>query len=545
MTTSTPAAPADANDLATFADNYRRRNHPPDDDDHFLTDQNRTGRISDDLRNELYELLGQSHMEHQALSHLVSLLQESKDQTMAHARATAANWISPHVGAALKLGALEFAINRAGTRAIMRAAADWPPRPANAGSVATRISSARAAENVLAPIMADRSNGSWTRQIRAIDLVATELCHYTATGEAPAWFIPAEMTVSEDAAAGHSIINPGPMPTDNDELTAYVARRMELFLQPRSAGNPTSLEHETAPLLFADLMLSPHVDWELAGYDGPSRRPIPNHQSVPDELRITAGPEPADHARLSYQVALQPHLAHLALQRSVSKRNAATLAAHMTRAARVMPPMTVACRNLPAQMATKAAQVRKAAPTYKPALRYDRSPQDNLALLQSMTANMKTLLPLSESIDAVSSNLVAIHLPPTLPQRANDMAKDYQLTKEERLWKHRSQTKAASTSTFGPQLLAYHPPRGRHPDSPEVLLLAEGLYALQEARKAIDRLTHSIQPGGPIPLDAADRDELRRRAADHLLNVLTHADWCITAGHLLLGLHTGPKQGSF
>ena len=66
------------------------------------------------------------------------------------------------------------------------------------------------------------------RQARALELVATELEHYHATGEPPAWFDPDLMTLTaEPEALGYSIINPGPPdPADTKTMTGYIEHKI-------------------------------------------------------------------------------------------------------------------------------------------------------------------------------------------------------------------------------------------------------------------------------------------------------------------------------
>lgn len=546
MTDQTQAV---AEEILKFTQAHRQGHTTSDAAQEFLTDANNTGRIDTALRTALQSTLHGEKLSHRQLAHLVSLMEESRDQTMAKARdhRTLSHWAMPNPDTKLQLALLEKAINQAGTRLILDSAASWPPKPPETPGRDTGQSAAQAALNVLAPLMQDGHNGAWTNQIRALDLVDTELAHYSLTGEPPAWFIPSEMTVTPEAARqGYSIVNPGSMPLhDPGMLAEYIARRMELFLkqdEDTQKNQPASLEHQVSALTFGDLMVSPFTDWNLAGHRGPGDRRLPNHTRIPPELQVTDRPAQENHARLSYRIALQEHLTPLDLQRSIAAKNARALALHVIGAANTMPKLSIACRQLPGKMNRHADAVRKALPRYQPIATWDAGPEENLQRVNTLTTNMSQPEILREKIHRNYESLVLLHLADTLERRADGSARRNRMTPEDRLYERERQVRSTVNSLFGAQLLTENAPGDRQGNEPEIILIIQGLTALHHAQEALGQTEKILDDATTVPWDPEEKEQERTRTAQHAANVLAHADWCIIAGHLLLNLHNGPEQ---
>ena len=525
--------------LENAAKSLQRTHRGPTEDRELLADSAATGRITSATRNAIAKALADADrngpLEHARLVNVQELLEDSITQTMTTAKRLSRQWAPTNTASLLR--SLELALTRAGTRLLLSLAATWTPQEPAMPDRDRAVSAAEAAHLLLQPVMALQDPGAWRHQIRALDLVDTELKHYAATGEPPPWFDPAEMTpTAADRARGHSVVHPRPFdPTDRASVAAYARRRMELFLAPThqpEAGR--SLQHQMSDFLFADMLIAPHVNWQMAGHEGPGRRLLPTHQRIPPAMRLTTGPEPADHAALSYRVALQPRLSTNDLHTQTRTRDADALAKRMTAVALIMPRLEQTLGELTRRMPAEGPGARHTIPEYDPPIRWDDDPETIQAAFSQISSDLTKPQQLATHISSAYAALVDIHLKDHIAVRAAATAEEHRMdpaTKGEEL---RHQLDNARKGPFGHQLLPERPPGGRTLNSPEILLLMQGMEALQHCRETALRLHQMRLRNDPIGFTDSEIIEISRETAAELLNQLAHADWCIVAAHLLL-----------
>lgn len=546
MNLDTRNLPEKARELFDFADEYSQGRHSPETDHRIFLDTNHSGRIPSQLQEELQSLIDQPDLDHKDLTQLARTLNEVREHCLHTAQSHLHQLTTMRSDKQLLVFMVELALYHAGTRIILNQAASWPPNRPDTGNEDQDASCAEAAASVLAPFMIQVKDDPWRRQVKALDLADTELRHYSLTGEPPTWFLPDQMTVTaQRLKEGHSVVNPGPMPMQNaDVLTAYIARRMELFLASPEPDetNPKSLEHQVRPPALGDLMVSPFVDWELAGHQGPGNRKLPTHSRIPQQLQVTTSDSPEDHASLSYRVALQEHLPDLELQHKIATGDPRALALHTMETAAVMPPMAHTCRTLPALMAEQSNKVRMALPQYSPTIRWDQAPENNLALTRQMAQSVDAVNQAAAEIQQTHAGLVLLHLEDTLRERADQSADEYHMSQEDRAHEHEYQATNATTSLFGAQLIAYHPPKGHQAKEPAVMLLTEGLTTLYEAKQTLMHLKSVLNDSGIITWEPEEKQHEQDKNASYLANVLAHADWCVIAAHMLLDATSDPLQ---
>ena len=516
---------------------------PPDHrrDRRTLADTDATGRIPRDLSAQLTEAFNQaeaSHgLDHASLTTMKNLLDDGHDHTMSTAAREIGHWTGTRNPQTM-LNSLELALARAGTRTLLRCARHWPPQPPCNVHPDRADSAAEAARLLLNPVMALREQTAWSQQIRALDLVTTELEHYGATGEPPPWFVPEEMTpTAADRERGHSAIHPRPFdPTSRAAVAVYVRRRMQLFLAPLQItdGRNASLHHQLPPQLLLDLLLSAHVNWDLAGHAGPGNRALPTHHRIPPSLRLTGGHSPMDHASLSYKIALQPRVSPLDLKLQTRARDADAVARRMTDTALTMPRLERAFTDLAHRMPAESDHARATIPNYEPQLRWDQSPEKNAQALNALSNGMTDPHQLVTHIGETHGALVDLHLSAHIGERASRTAQHNHMDQDETADELKHQIQTARQSSFGHQLLAECPPAGRPLNSPETVLLIEGMEALHQCRETALRLHQTRLQNGPIAWTDEELAHFAADAKEQLLNQMAHADWCVVAAHLLL-----------
>ena len=521
-----------ATELNALSETYVKRDNTPESDRRFLTDDTRTGWLDPQTREQLQELLGCTHLNQHALAQMTSLLEASKNMAMMHARDTVNDWDRHTSDKNLLIRLMEHAYNRAGTRALMHCTTYWPPPSPQTGDDDTDRSAVSAAETVLDTVLADRENGSWRRQAMSLQLVTLELEHYHATGEAPTWFRPEEMTVSAEMAdAGYSIINPDPPPPEDAQAMAdYITNRMNLFLPPTDGTPaPTSLEHNVTATAFGDSFVSPYASWELAGYGGPHNRQLTYHKKLPEERRTVEGDitDPLNHARTSYRVALQPCMTNRDIQIDIANRKPDSLAELVFTTSALLPNMENHCLDSAAHMPADSDAVRRTMTSYNPPIRWNSDAEISLRELNALTDDFTTVAPLQHRLNKMIEYLVNTHLMDSIKKHAQHMIEHYNMAPADAAHERASAYRWATKTTSGIQRMKSYGPAGEN--EPQTLLIVEAMEAIFHVNDELGRLHSALSGEDLIPLEDYEKPLYRQETRNLALNRLAHIDYCLVA----------------
>ena len=521
-----------AAELNAMADTYGSNRNTPESDRRFLTDANQTGWLDHHTKDQLQQMLDRTDLDQSGLVQLTSLLETSRNLAMMHAHDTVNDWDRHTSDKNLLIRLMQYAHNRAGTRALLKSTQYWPPSSPATGDPDVDRSAVTAAETVMETVLADRENGSWRRQSITLEFVALELDHYHQTGEPPQWFKPAAMTLSKEMEdLGYTIINPDPpAPDDTQAMASYIRERMRLFLPPKDGNaEPTSLEHNVNATVFADSFINPYVNWELAGYDGVLARPLQYHHKLPEERRTVEGDttDPMNHARVSYRVALQTCMSHRDLQVQVAAYKPESLADLVYRASTLLPNMEDHCLTTADHMAQEGTAVRRRMRGYNPPVRWKNDPRISLRNLNQLTDNFKDVAPLQEKLNKVIEYLVDTHLRESLERQAQYIIEQHNMNPADAAHELANAYRWATRTPSGIQRMRCEGPAEEN--DPQTLLITEAMEAIFHVKEELARLTTALSGEDLMPLEENEKPLYRQETRNIALNRLSHADYCLVA----------------